>query len=410
VTTREPPERPARRRVLVASPFPPRLDGRHGGSRSIAQLLAGLAARHDVALVALRRRDEPGVDPVLGQACDLVEEVQIPPVGGTLVGRAARRLSLRLALLRGLPTWAAERRAPQFDERLHELVQRWRPELVQLEYRIMAQFLPAIPRSVPTLVVEHDPVQSDAGVSPILAPLERRAWRRLGRLAARCASAVVVFTERDQAALEAESTPVRVALIPLGYELPEPPLDPLGGRGDEIVCVGSFVHPPNVEAARWLALDIFPSVRRRRPKATLRLVGSQPPAEVLALRGEAVAVEADVDLVSPYLDAAAVVAAPVRSGGGMRVKVLEALAAGKALVATPLAVEGVRIQDGKEALIAETEADFAAALVELLEHPERRVAIARSAREWAERNLDLSRQVSAYEALYDDVVASSCDS
>src|SRR6476659_8946288 len=132
-----------RRRVLVSAPFPPRLDGRHGGSRAIAQLLVRLAERHDVALLALRGGDEPGVAAVLAAACQLVEEVQIPLVGEGIVRRATHRVDIRVALLRGLPTWAAERRAPPFESRMDELVQAWRPDIVQLEYRIMAQFVPA---------------------------------------------------------------------------------------------------------------------------------------------------------------------------------------------------------------------------------------------------------------------------
>lgn len=363
-----------------------------------------LAERHDVALIALRGGNEPGIDAVLAAACELVEEVQIPLVGEGLVQRAAHRVDIRLALLRGLPTWAAERRAPPFGSRVHELVRAWRPDIVQLEYRIMAQFLPAAGQ-VPCVLVEHDPVLSEMAVPQLLAPLERRAWRRLGRVAVRGAAAVVVFTERDRKAVEAERGSASIERIPLGYELPATPLDPSGTSSHEVVCVASFVHPPNVEAVRWLALDIFPSVRRRVPKASLRLVGSHPSAEVLALAGDCVAVEGDVPEVLPYLDAAAVVAAPIRSGGGMRVKVLEALAAGKAVVATPVAAEGLEVQDGEHVVIAETESEFSAALVELLQDEKRRVAIATSARRWAEANLDLEQRVLAYERLWERVLA-----
>ncbi len=363
-----------------------------------------LAARHRVALLALRGVDEPGVDSELAAACDLVEEVPIPGAGPGLVGRLARRATLRLALLRGLPTWASERYAPEFGSRLGDLIREWRPDLVQLEYRIMAQFAPTLAGSVPCVLVDHDPVRSDAGVSAVLAPLERRAWRRLGRLEARAARAVVVFTERDRRLVEAEGASAWVVRIPLGYPLPARPLDPAGTHPGEIVSVGSFLHPPNVDGARWLALEVFPTVKRRLPTATLRLVGSNPLPEVLALEGEGVSVDGDVDAVLPHLDAAAVVAAPVRSGGGMRVKVLEALAAGKALVATPLAVEGLEVQDGEQVLIAETETQFAAALVELLENVGRRVSIAHAARAWAEANLDLDERVRAYEALYAEIL------
>jgi glycosyltransferase involved in cell wall biosynthesis len=84
----------------------------------------------------------------------------------------------------------------------------------------------------------------------------------------------------------------------------------------------------------------------------------------------------------------------------MRVKILEGLAAGKAIVATPLALEGLALQDGKQVRIAESDADFVDAVVDLLTDVEGRVAIATAAREWAERYLGMDAQVRAYEDLY----------
>jgi glycosyltransferase involved in cell wall biosynthesis len=195
-----------------------------------------------------------------------------------------------------------------------------------------------------------------------------------------------------------------VVRIALGYELPEFPLDPAGTGSDGIVCVGSFVHPPNVEGASWLAQEVFPSVRRRVPGASLHLVGSQPSADVLALQGAGVAVSGDVREIWPYLNAAAVVAAPIHSGGGMRVKVLEALSAGKAIVATPLALEGLDVHDGEHVIVAERAEEFASAVVELLEDRDRRVSVARAARAWAEANVGLDRRVREFECLYEEVV------
>ena len=85
----------------------------------------------------------------------------------------------------------------------------------------------------------------------------------------------------------------------------------------------------------------------------------------------------------------------------MRVKALEALAAGKAVVATPLALAGLDVTDGQQVVIAETAAEFGDAVAALLSEPERRVAIAEAARAWAERNLGIARPVAAYGRLYD---------
>jgi glycosyltransferase involved in cell wall biosynthesis len=388
--------------VLISAPFPPRLDGRHGGSRAIAQFLVRLASRHSVALAVLRSSQEAPVDESIRKACDLVAEVEIPPVGRSFRARLANRVRLRSALLRGIPAWASERTAPGFSECLQRLVSDWRPDIVQLEYRIMGQFLPALRGASTKLVlVEVDPDIAKSASSRLLEPVEKWAWHSFGRSAARQVDALVVLTERDRSRVAelAGSTPV--VCIPLGYALPERPLDPQGTEPRSVVFVGSFIHPPNIDSAVRLARSIFPSVRKRLPDATLRLVGSHAPDSVLALAGDGVSVHADVPDIRPYLDAGAVVASPIRLGGGMRVKILEAITSGKAVVASPVALEGLPLRDGREVVVAERDGEFVDAIVTLLRDPVRRVALARAARRWAEEHLDLDISVRAYEDLYE---------
>jgi glycosyltransferase involved in cell wall biosynthesis len=111
--------------------------------------------------------------------------------------------------------------------------------------------------------------------------------------------------------------------------------------------------------------------------------------------------------VTPYLDRAAVVVVPLRMGGGMRVKVLEALAAGKAVVASRLAVEGLDVVDGKQILLAETDKQFIDAIVQLLYYTERRTALAVCARAWACANLGWEGSIAAYDALYESLIQRS---
>jgi glycosyltransferase involved in cell wall biosynthesis len=393
-----------RRRLLVAAPFPPRLDGRHGGSRAIAQLLVGLADRHAIALAVLRSPGDPRVDEQLRARCGRVLEVDIPPVGRSLRERLANRVRLRADLFRGVPTWAAEQTSAGFGEQLRRLTLDWQPEVVQLEYRIMGQYLPSLGNVPAKLVlVDHDPDVGEVAVSRLLAPVERWAWRSLGQSAAGRVDALVVFTERDRRLVESLGGRAPVHCIPLAHELPVPPLDPRGAEPASVLFVGSFVHPPNVDCALRLAWKIFPRVRELVPAASLRLVGSQAPPRVLALSGNGISVHPDVPDVRPYLDAAAVVAAPIRLGGGMRVKILEAIAYGKAVVASPVALEGLALRDGIEVVVAESDGDFVGAITTLLRDPQRRVALAQAARRWAELHLDADLRVDAFERLYDSL-------
>jgi glycosyltransferase involved in cell wall biosynthesis len=229
------------------------------------------------------------------------------------------------------------------------------------------------------------------------------AWRRFDRRTYRRAAAVVVFSEPDREAVAAAASETPVHVVPLGLAAAPAPLDPAGEDGT-IVFVGSFVHPPNVDAALQLVREILPLVRRRHPAVTAYVVGDRPPAELVALATPSVVVTGRVAAVEPYLDRAAVVVAPLRQGGGMRVKVLEALAAGKALVATPLAVAGLDVSDGRHVLLAETPGDFAAAVSRLLDDQGSRAALGSEARAWALEQPGWDAVARRYEQVYESLV------
>ena len=399
--------RPSRgaRRVLVCTPFAPRLDARHGG-KATAQLLLRLAERNEIGLLALRTPSGERVDPAIAERCALVHEVVAPAAGSPL----SRRLAWSVGLLRGLPPWAADCRSAEYEQALERLLDEWRPDLVEIHLQAMAQYVDApTRRGIPCVLVDYDPASTWAdelrgaasGPRRLVRRLEASAWRRYERATRPRFDAIVVFAERDLDAVRPTAGGAIVTRVPLAVDVPERPLNPVGSEPPTIVFVGSFGHPPNVDAALWLAGTIFPRVAALVPEARLELVGHAPGEEVLALAGGAVSVHASVPDVTPYLDRAAVVVAPIRMGGSMRMKVLESLAAGKALVVSPRAAEGVEELTGEQLLVAEDADEMAEALASLLLDPARRRSLAESARRWAESNLGWERGVAAFEDLYD---------
>jgi glycosyltransferase involved in cell wall biosynthesis len=132
----------------------------------------------------------------------------------------------------------------------------------------------------------------------------------------------------------------------------------------------------------------------------LFIVGENPPADLNRSNRENIVITGRVPEITPYLDQAALVVAPLRLGGGIRIKILESLVAGKAVVTTSLAAEGLDIQDGEQLVLAETDDEFVTRIVELLDNPEKRLAIARRARAWACENIAWEQSVAKYETLY----------
>ncbi|CAN5226747.1 glycosyltransferase [soil metagenome] len=137
------------------------------------------------------------------------------------------------------------------------------------------------------------------------------------------------------------------------------------GRRD-LVFVGSYRHPPNVDAARWMVQEILPRVRQRLPGIELQLVGADAPPEVLALaRRPGVRYLGHVPDLDPVLDASLASVAPLRFGAGIKGKVNQSLARGLPVVATTCAVEGMFLRDGDDVLVADDAEAFADAIVRL---------------------------------------------
>jgi glycosyltransferase involved in cell wall biosynthesis len=138
------------------------------------------------------------------------------------------------------------------------------------------------------------------------------------------------------------------------------------GSGDDaaIVFVGTLAYPPNAEAVLWFCREVLPKVRMARPGVTLTVVGRGAPAELR--RFEGVITTDWVEDVAPYLASAPVAIAPLRSGGGTNLKVIEALAAGRGLVATSFGAKGLDVVAGEHLLVADRPQQFAEAVIALL--------------------------------------------
>ena len=392
-------------RVLALAPFPPRLDGRHGGSRAIAELLAGLGARHRIALFALQGADEPPVDDALRARCELVREIARPPRAEETL---ASDLRVSLALARGTPLWVSRWSVPSFRQELAAFAGDWHPHVVHAEFHVMAQYFGAVPHRPARVLRLHDPGVSGAAERTrasrrggrLLGALEHRAWRRYESRAMADADVVTALSPQDRAVLTPLAGAKPLLVVPLGVPLPERAADPLGRHPMLILFVGNFVHPPNGDAATRLVRSIAPLIRLRLPAAEVRIVGPNPPPELVAAAGPGVTFTGEVPDVRPHLEDAAVVIAPIRQGGGMRVKVAEALAAGKAVVSTTLAAGGLHVLHENQLLLADTDEELADATATLLGDADRRAALAGRARAWALASLGWDGPVEAYERIY----------
>jgi len=176
---------------------------------------------------------------------------------------------------------------------------------------------------------------------------------------------------------------------------------PKAGR---VVFTGSMDYFPNVDAVGFVCSKVWPRVRETMPEAELFLVGQHPEAAVRKWDGRAgVHVTGRVEDIRPYLADTAVYVVPLRVGGGVRLKILEAMAMGKAIVSTPLGAEGLAVSDGENILLAETPQAMAEAVLRLLRSEEERRRLEAAARAFAERHGDWNRIIERLENIYQEI-------
>jgi polysaccharide biosynthesis protein PslH len=368
-------------------PYPPN----NGKRQRIFHLLRGVASRSEVTLVA-RTADAQGAREFAKAVClrDFCCEVHLLcpadsrrpcdpsnlPAGLHWLRNVSNHLHPTIpALLRSSQSKAGTR----FISRLCE--QRF--DLVWAETFISMALLP--PRLAPRVIVDLDDIQHQkmahklrGGVWDALSPLhavEFLKLRRLERNLWKLPYEFVVCSEGDKHFLNPGT---RLSMIPNGVELPaNTPFTNDAGKAPTILFVGTMCYAPNVDAAVHFARRILPLIRAQMPNAKFQIVGHEPTKEVWSLGSiDGVSVTGSVPSVESYLRQATVFVAPIRFGGGTRIKILEAMAHRKAIVSTSVGAEGIAAQSGEHLLLADDPAAFADACVLLLRSPEVRERIA----------------------------------
>ncbi len=383
-------------RILIVAPMPPQPAGGGAIPVLLEAQIAGLRERNEVTFVSAIG-EEPGEAEAAERLRDSGLEAHFADRRQPRAARPRWRRRARMAsswLLGGRPWRAVWFADPGIQAILDRLANAHDFDVAVVEDSAMSGY--RLPAGVPTLLTEHEvlrprpidwhPGHPNEWSGWAFNELDWRKRPRFQRAAWRSFDRVLAFGNRDAAAI-AELAPElapRVRVSPFGLPLPAL-ADPQGEQPESVLFVGNFTHQPNRDAALWLAREIMPALLSQRPGARLRIVGSSPPPEILALAGESVEVIADAPSVEPYLAAAAVVVAPVRTGGGMRMKVLQALAAGKAVVTTSRGSEGFDCFEPAAPLtVADDVGAFAGGVAALLADSNRRRALSQAARHFAE--------------------------
>jgi O-antigen biosynthesis protein len=385
-------------RVLIASPYLP-FPLSHGGAVRMYNLMRRAAAEFDQILVVFSEFAEPPAPEVL--------EIFIETV---LVRRAGSH-SLPFT---GRPDVVEEFASPSFRAALEQTVRKWRPAIAQFEFTQMAQYADAC-SPARALLVEHD-VTFDL-YTQLLATGENRElrlqldlWRRFETAAWREVNCVIAMSEKDRALVSGAGIPgARAAVIPNGVDLLR--FRPGSREPDprRLLFVGSFAHLPNVMAAAFFLGQVWP----RLASATLHIIAGARHEYFLDryadrvrldLRQTGVEVEGFVSDVRPAYQRATLVVAPLVASAGTNIKILEAMAMGRAVVSTAAGVNGLDLAPGEDFVLVKDAPEMAGAIEDLLRDPAKRNRLETAARRRVERDFDWDVIARAQAGLYREML------
>ena len=376
-------------------------------------LMTGLARRHDLTAVMLV---DDGFDADECRRAMQVycrEAVLVPnPCGREGPGK-------RLLQLRSLASTRSFERLrvtlPALQQTLDEVLHARRFDVVNLEFSFLGHCdLRQAPagENVPALVVDshnidYDLIRQHARNGSSLARRLYAAanWRKLRREELgtyRDADGVYLCSAADERRLLDQVPGVATAVIPnaadVAYYQPRSDQPPPDGR--TVVFFGHLSYVPNVDGVKHFVKSIWPRIAEAHPEARCKIIGDRPPPSLLALAGPRIELTGFVSDLRPHLAAAAAVVVPLRLGGGTRLKIVEAMAMGKAVVSTTLGAEGVEAVPGRDIFVEDEPAAFADAVSRLLAEPGLAARVGRSARQLAVERYAWSGAVRALEDFY----------
>jgi sugar transferase (PEP-CTERM/EpsH1 system associated) len=360
--------------LLITSSLPYPLTA--GSKIRVWNLLQIIASQHEVTLLSLLdSAHDLQYLPDLEQHCARVE----PVVKRRRRSRVQLLLRLLRTMLRGQPTRNGIAYYEELEQKVREVTASHSFDVIQIEQSHMAPYIEFVADGDDTarLITLYDTGATQyERILKVQSNLQGRFWTWLDWLflrhwepayIARHFDKCIVVSQVDEGLLHQSNPVMRLAVIPNGVNTAQYSPLPEHPGSKEILFVGKMNYAPNVDGVLFFYREIFPLIRNQVPQARLLIVGSEPVAEVQSLaRDPAVEVTGYVEDTVPYYQRACLSAVSLRAGSGTRLKILESMALGRSVVSTTLGCEGLAVTHGENILVADTQGDFAAQTIRLL--------------------------------------------
>jgi glycosyltransferase involved in cell wall biosynthesis len=392
-------------RVLLLTqvlPYPPD----SGPKVKTYYVLKYLAEQHDVTLVSfVRDSDKPEYIQHLESLCERVIPV---PISRSPV-RDLRFLGE--SLLNGQPWMMLRDERPEMRQVLKELAATTHFDVVHADQLNMGQY--ALPFTNSRKVLDlHNALwvlyKRLAETLPLTKPMKyilMRDWQLLKRYEGKMChtfDAVTAVTEEDRRWLVEAGARDDMTVIPIAIDTDEQAQINRQPKGPHIVHIGTMYWPPNIDGITWFLDEIYPRIKAQVPDVRCTLIGARPPASITerATTDPSLTVTGYVEDPLPYLADSSMMVVPLRAGGGMRVKILNALSQGIPMVSTTVGCEGINVTNGQDILVADDPQAFADASVRLLRDAELNRCITENGRRTAVETYDYRQACKPLDKIY----------
>lgn len=383
-------------------PFPP-----IGGVRQRSyNLLKAVSSKHAVTLVALSQKAQQKNEKEIRSAVDnlkyICEQVYCyrMPCDASPYGKAFLLLKSFFSFKCYLAEWT---RSLQFKNAVAQLCSDNRYDIVYLDCIALVPYLKELP-PLPKILNHHN-IESqlmfhrfERETNPLIKLYCYQEAIKRKRLEKRYCSKFAVnicVSNLDRKRLKAVSPEIpRIEVVENGVDLERlwPP-DSKSQKSRSLLFAGGMTRFPNRDGVEYFISEIWPILKERVPEIEITVVGRKPPPKLLSMaeNDQSIRVLGFVEEIKPYYDETTVYVCPIRDGGGTRLKVLDAMSAGKAVVSTHLCSEGIDAEDGREILIADSPEGFVEHIESLLMDEKLRTSMAESARAFVEANHDFTK-------------------
>jgi glycosyltransferase involved in cell wall biosynthesis len=409
-------------KILILTPqlpYPPQ----QGTSLRNYHIIRGLAEGHQLTLLSFledgQTADPQTITP-LHQLCQKIETISVP--------KRNTATRLRQLVSSCLPDMAHRLFSPVFELALRRLLLENRFDVVQVEGIELARYIGLIRDVQPSAKIVFDDHNAETELQRrnFLTDVQNpRRWlaaayswvqvgrlRRIERWAIEQADATVAVSEIDRQHLQklnrkqysVISNQSLITVIPNCLDVASYQRVTDEEVSFDLLFSGKMDYRPNVDAVLWFADEVWPLICEKRPSTTWAVVGQKPHARLQRIQGiPGITMTGWVESVRPYLAGASVYIMPFRIGSGTRLKLIEAMAAGKAIVSTTVGAEGFPAQSGEQLLLADSAQAMATAVLQLLDNPQKREQFGRMASQLAQQ-YDWRQVIPRFQEVYMQIV------